>query len=171
MADSTICLIMPLNVKNFFLCIFALSAGLSSFQLVSRTIDHRLHPAAHPLHSLSQQFVGLKKPFIGVARAGYYTDKNLDLPLVIAQFEQAQYILAPTVLEINTTGLPLVIFDCTSPQVAIAKIKELGLVPISASNTGLILAINPKTSENLSFPRASAKQPPKGVNGNPEKSP
>ena len=133
---------MLLNARNFLLGCFALSAALSTVQLVQRTIEHRLSPAGRPLHSLSEQFVGLRKLFNQMPRAGYYTDKDLNLPLVIAQFEQAQYMLAPTLLEINNTSLPLVIFDCSSPQIALSKIRELNLVPVSASNTGLILAVN-----------------------------
>ena len=133
---------MGLNAKNAILALLGLSALTSAVELAGRTIDHRLHPAAMPLHSLTGQFIGLQNAFAHVLRAGYYTDKNLDAPLTIAQFEQAQYVLAPTVLELNNTNLPLIIFDCTSPAVALAKIKELSLTPVSVSNTGLILAVN-----------------------------
>ncbi len=120
-----------------------LSASISLFQLTGRSIVQEQKPAGMPLHSLADQFRGLEKVFNGLPRAGYYSDKNMDIPVAIAQFEQAQYILAPTVLELNNTSLPLIIFDCTSPAIAMAKIKELGLKPLSASNTGIILAINP----------------------------
>ena len=116
-------------------------------QLSIRTIQEQTHPQATQLHSLAAQFSGLQPVFAHVPRAGYYSDKNMDWPLAIAQFEQAQYRLAPTVLELNNTNLPIVIFDCTSPAIAMAKIKELGLVPVSASNTGIILALNPKGAQ------------------------
>ena len=133
----------PLNVKNAALGLLALSAAVSTVELAGRSLNHYLHPSPAPLHSLAAQFIGLQKVFAGVSRAGYYTDKNLDFPIAIAQFEQAQYVLAPTVLELNNTSLPLVIFDCTTPAIALAKIKELNLTPVSASNTGIILAMSP----------------------------
>jgi hypothetical protein len=55
--------------------------------------------------------------------------KTLGNTLAIAQFEQAQYMLAPTVLDLNHTQYHWVIFDCTSPQVAMEAIKHLGLTP------------------------------------------
>ncbi len=133
---------MNLNIKNGLLCFLALSAALSAGKLTARTLKQSLHPSRAPLHSLAAQLAGLGKVFANVPRAGYFSDKDMEAPLVIAQFEQAQYVLAPTVLDLNNTSLPVVIFDCTSPAVALAKIKELGLTPMSASNTGLILAAN-----------------------------
>lgn len=135
---------MRLNKQLIFLYIFGLSTAWSVIQLSRHTLDVMTHPQGMPLHALSEQFTGLQGAFKNVPRAGYYSDKNMDIPVAIAQFEQAQFVLAPTVLELNNTNLPLIIFDCTSAQVALDKIKELKLTPISASSTGIILAINPK---------------------------
>ena len=135
---------MTLNIRNAVLGLLLLSALASSVGLLVRTVNEYLHPSMSPLHGLTEQFTGLKRAFAHVPRAGYYTDKNMEHPLAIAEFEQAQYVLAPTVLELNNTSLPLTIFDCTRPEICIAKIKELKLVPISASSTGLILAANPQ---------------------------
>ncbi len=131
-------------MRTVFLTLLALSAGLSLLQLSIRTYTQLTQPHRMQLHDLAAQFAGLQPLFAHIPLAGYYTDKDMALPLSIAQFEQAQYMLAPTVLELNNTSLPLVIFDCTTPETAVAKIKELGLVPLSASNTGIILAENPK---------------------------
>ena len=128
--------------KSFLVCIF-LSLLISLSQLTVRAIMQYAHPAAMPLHSLAAQFTGLQSTLAHIPRAGYYTDKNMELPLAIAQFEQAQYVLAPTVLELNNTALPLVIFDCTSPAIALAKIKTLGFQPVSANDSGIVLALNP----------------------------
>ena len=95
-----------------------------------------------PLHSLGFQFMGLENVFKDVRTVGYYTDKNLDNPLSIAQFEQAQYILTPTVLDLNHTQYRWVIFDCTSPQAALDAIKKLDFTPMKARN-GIIVALNP----------------------------
>ena len=95
-----------------------------------------------PLHSLGFQFLGLDKIFKGVRTVGYYTDKDLDNPLAVAQFEQAQYMLAPTVLDLNGTQHRWVIFDCTNPKTALTVIQFLGFVPLKI-NHGIILARNP----------------------------
>ncbi|MBI4308715.1 MAG: hypothetical protein HY591_00115 [Candidatus Omnitrophica bacterium] len=136
-----------INRMHIFTALFVLSALISLVQLTGRTIQQQTQRPAMPLHSLTEQFMGLEKAFAHAARAGYYTDKNMEHPLAIAQFEQAQYVLAPTVLELNNTSLPLIIFDCTSPAAALAKIKELKLIPVSANNTGIILAVNPRVNK------------------------
>ena len=53
----------------------------------------------------------------------------------------------PTVSRLARTALPLVIFDCTSPAIALAKIKELGFQPISANDSGIVLALNPNGAQ------------------------
>ena len=117
---------------------------ISLIQLSLRTIGEQSPGAQMGLHTLAYQFIPLQNIFKNIPRAGYYTDKNLEHPLAIAQYEQAQYVLAPTVLELGNTQLPLIIVDCTTPQIALEKIKKLKLTPISASPSGIILAVNPK---------------------------
>jgi hypothetical protein len=107
-------------------------------QAIAQLEDH----TTIPLHSLGYQFMGLENVFKGVRTVGYYTDKDLNNPIAIAQFEQAQYMLVPTVLDLNHTQYHWVIFDCTSSQVAIQTAQRLGLTPLKAHN-GIILAFNP----------------------------
>ena len=133
-----------MNFKNIMLGLLGLSILVSIIQLGLRTIQEQQPQSQFGLHSLSYQFVPLQPVFKNIPRAGYYTDKNLDIPLAVAQYEQAQYVLAPTLLELNNTDLPLIIFDCTTPEIAIAKMKELKLIPITQSPTGLFLATNPQ---------------------------
>jgi hypothetical protein len=121
-----------------------LCAAFSSAQLTLQVVAHQTHPAAAPLHTLGQKFQGLEKVLNNQRAIGYYTDKNIEHPLVIAQFEQAQYLLAPAVLDLNNTDHPFVIFDCSSAEIAIAKMKELKLIPLKANNVGIILAANPQ---------------------------
>lgn len=103
-------------------------------------MDHSQHQSSF----LGDQFKEIAPLINHLRRAGYYTDKDLEDRRAIAQFEQAQYILAPTILDLNNTQYPLVIFDCSTPQVALQKINELGLKPLSMNNLGVILALNPK---------------------------
>ena len=136
---------MPnLKFKDIALGMMCVSIMISLIQLSLRTIQEQSPVSQMGLHTLAYQFIPLQNVFKDIPRAGYYTDKNMEHPLAIAQYEQAQYILAPTVLELGNTQLPLIIFDCTTVPVAIGKIKELKLMPISISPSGLILVANPK---------------------------
>ena len=133
---------MIFNKKTVLTALFVACAMVSLFQSVIRAVQQRTEPSV-PLHSLTREFTGLTQAFAHIERAGYYSDKNMDFPLAIAQFEQAQYVLAPTVLELNNTSLPVVIFDCATAKAALDKIKELKLIPVSANTSGIVLAVNP----------------------------
>ena len=120
-----------------------LCTAFNGASLSLQILNHQLKPSQAPLHTLGDRFKGLETVFTHQRVVGYYTDKNIEDALVVAQYEQAQYLLAPTVLDINHTDHPFVIFDCSSPEVAIRTIKDLGLQPIKANNLGIVLAINP----------------------------
>jgi len=130
------------NLKiSLFICLI-LAAVFNIFQAYAQAIGEILDHTTIPLHSLGFQFMGLENVFKDVRTVGYYTDKDLTNSLAIAQFEQAQYMLAPTVLDLNHTQYHWVIFDCTSPQAALEAIKHLGFTPLKI-NHGIILAFNP----------------------------
>ncbi|MBF0489741.1 MAG: hypothetical protein HQL15_03875 [Candidatus Omnitrophica bacterium] len=131
-------------MRKAVLILLILCAAFNVLQLTLQILGHQIHPSTRPFHSLGDQFKGLEVILGHERTVGYYTDKNMDNTLAIAQFEQAQYLLAPTVLDLNQTNHPFVLFDCTSAEVAINKIKELGLQPLKANNTGIVLAINPQ---------------------------
>ena len=125
----------------FFTCLI-LAAAFNLLTAYAQAIAQLQDRTSIPLHSLGFQFMGLENVFKDVRTVGYYTDKDLNNPLAIAQFEQAQYMLAPTVLDLNHTQYHWVIFDCTSPQVAMEAIQHFGFTPLKI-NHGIILAFNP----------------------------
>jgi hypothetical protein len=125
----------------FFICLL-LAAVFDLFAAYTQAITQLNDRTTVPLHSLGFQFMGLENVFKGIRTVGYYTDKDLNNTLAIAQYEQAQYMLAPTVLDLNHTQYRWVIFDCTSPQAALEAIKHWGLTPMKINN-GIILALNP----------------------------
>jgi hypothetical protein len=130
------------KLKIIFLSCMILVAVLDLFQAYAQAIFQLQDRTTIPLHSLGFQFMGLENVFKDIRTVGYYTDKDLTNPIAIAQFEQAQYMLVPTILDLNHTQYHWVIFDCTSPQVAMEAIKSLGLTPMKI-NHGIILAFNP----------------------------
>lgn len=96
-----------------------------------------------PYVFLGVKFLGLKD-FVGhVQYIGYYTDKDLDQNQNAMQFSQAQYVLAPVILDLNNLRHEFIVFDCTSPKAAMDKIKEIGAVPLRVNQFGVILAGNP----------------------------
>lgn len=129
------------NLKRIFIVLLFIAAAFNFLQAYVQALGQLQDRTTVPLHSLSYQFMGLESVFKNVPVVGYFTDKNLNNTLAIAQFEQAQYILAPTVLDLNQTKYHWVIFDCTSPQVALDAIKHFGFTPLKI-NHGIILAYN-----------------------------
>jgi len=130
------------KLKQFFLICLLLVAAFNLIEAYSQGIKQLQDHTSVPLHSLGFQFMGLEQIFKDVHTVGYFTDKDLNNPLAIAQFEQAQYMLVPTVLDLNHTQYHWVIFDCTTPQVAMNEIHKLGFIPLKA-NHGIVLALNP----------------------------
>jgi hypothetical protein len=130
-------------MRNAFLILLGACILVNSFQLGVRILSHSQQQSGF----LGDQFAPLLPVFANVRKAGYYTDKDLNDARAIAQFEQAQYVLAPTVLDLNNTNHPLVILDCSSPQAAKQKLEELGLKAISMSNSGIVLAVNPQLGD------------------------
>jgi len=131
------------KLKSFFFICLVLVAGFNLYRAYTQAINQLQDRTSIPLHSLGFQFMGLENVFKGVRTVGYYTDKDLSNSLAIAQFEQAQYMLAPTVLDLNpSTQYHWVIVDCTSLQAAKEAIQRMGLTPLKF-NHGIILAFNP----------------------------
>lgn len=97
-----------------------------------------------PFIFIGAQFKGLTDSLEGLEKIGYYTDRSLDEKFAAAQFAQAQYMLIPTILDLNNTNYPFVIFDFIDKSESIENIKQLNMIPVSISPSGIILAKNPK---------------------------
>ncbi len=134
---------MVRKLKIIFIISVVLVAAFNLLSSYAQAIFQLADRKTIPLHSLGFQFIGLENIFKDERVVGYYTDKDLKEPLAIAQFEQAQYMLAPTVLDLDHTHYRWVIVDCTSLQAAMEAIRRLGLTPLKAHNN-IILAYNPE---------------------------
>ena len=86
-------------------------------------------------------FEGLEKVFQNIEYVGYYTDRNVEEPKNNMRLSQAQFILAPTILDINDTSHKFTLFDCSNEIIAFNKIKELDLIPVKKNKDGIILTI------------------------------
>lgn len=121
-----------------FLCWLVLALNLvTCFQGLSKIITSR---QIMPYVFWGLKFSGLNGLLKAQRSAGYYTDKNMDERFNALQFAQAQYVLAPVILELNNTEHEFIIFDCSTARKALEKIKELGAVPLRVNPTGVIIA-------------------------------
>ncbi len=87
---------------------------------------------------VGQEFYGLDKILKNIPTIGYYTDKDLTRADNNARFSQAQYVIAPTILDINNTTHEFTLFDCRSENIAMNTIKEINATIIQ-KRSGLIL--------------------------------
>lgn len=84
-------------------------------------------------------FYGLDNVFKGIPYIGYFTDKDLEEAAHNKQFSEAQYTIAPTILDINNTEHEFILFDCLDESLALKKIQEIHAT-ILQKRGGLILA-------------------------------
>lgn len=86
------------------------------------------------------KFSGLDDILKGAQYVGYYTDKDQSDKKNSAQFSQAQYILAPAILDFNNLNHEFILFDCTTEKKAFSKIREMRAMPLRKNRFGIILA-------------------------------
>ena len=89
---------------------------------------------------IGKQFMGLENFTRDIEFIGYYTDKDMADDKNAMEFSHAQYILAPSVLELNNLNHEYILFVCRKESTAREIIKTLNLKPLKRSPTGLILA-------------------------------
>ena len=93
-----------------------------------------------PLFFMGAIFTSLDKILKDTKYVGYITDKSMDVNNYAAQFAQAQYILAPTILELNNPNHEFLILDCTNESITKEKLIENKAIPIKKNKFGIILA-------------------------------
>ena len=123
-----------------------ISTGLNSGILLKEISEGNRLRSQNPALGLGYKFAGLENIFKNESHIGYYTDKNLDDAKDAMDFANAQYRLAPVVLDLNNTRHKFILFDCSNPATALSKIKELGLIPFKINQFGIVLTKNPSQS-------------------------
>lgn len=93
-----------------------------------------------PYQDIGGQYLALREFIKNERSVGYLTNKDLKEAKANANFSQAQYILAPTILRINETNHRYLILNYTHPELALKKLAELKATPLKANNFGIILA-------------------------------
>jgi hypothetical protein len=121
--------------------IFLLSGLFHTYKDVSAFIRKR---KIQPYAFMGDQFKELRHTIKNIPRIGYYTDRSFSNIYTEAQFTQAQFILAPVILDLHSLEHPFIIFDYENRTTALEKIKNAGMLPILVNRQGIILARNPK---------------------------
>ena len=129
-----------LNLRYLFALAIILTITLNTADLIKETYKIEKQRESIPFYFSGFKFLGLEDIFRGVSHAGYYTDKDLSVKQNAAQFAEAQYILAPTILDFNNTDREFILFDCTTEEKALEKIRQIRAIPLKKNEHGIILA-------------------------------
>jgi hypothetical protein len=128
---------MTQHLKTIFLGLALILVAVNLVQLVPELIRER------PIVFAGIKFAGLGDVLKNETRVGYITDLTIEDSGNLAEYSQAQYMLAPVILELNNAQTPFLIVNCSSDAVAFEKLKSLGLQPLKRNQFGVILARNP----------------------------
>ena len=94
-----------------------------------------------PYQPIALEFIGLEQFTKDFKYMGYYTDIDIKKNEPAAKtFAQAQYWLAPTVLDFNNLNHEYIIFVCSNEETALKKIAEINALALTRNNLGMILA-------------------------------
>jgi len=121
---TVLCIIIIINIFNF------------NHSLRTSHLKRKLNPYLF----YGFIFSGLENVLKDVERVGYYTDRDTALDETAARFAQAQYILAPLIVDLNFADHEFILFDCTSEKTAMTFIESIGAIPIKKNKFGIILA-------------------------------
>jgi hypothetical protein len=126
------------NLKTIFLFLCLILIFFNTCQLIQTLAPNR------PIAFSGMKFAGLNDVLKNETQIGYVTDLDANDSQNLAEFEQAQYMLAPAILEWNNTATRLLIVNCSSDATAIEKLIKLGAQPLKRNQFGIILAQNPR---------------------------
>jgi len=134
---------LPLT-KKILWAIITLLAAINIVQTTMNLIS--IYPRRKPIafNFAGQKFDGLQKVLKNEKYVGYYTDQNVDTPKPGMELLQAQYMVAPLILDPNNIEHHYVIVNCVNIPAAIQKFKALGARPITGNNNGLFLVERPE---------------------------
>ncbi len=142
--DTTDFLARLMNPQKLFLAVLVMAIAVNSFNFFEALQRMRQKRKTSPFIFYGIIFSGLENIFKNVKYVGYFTDKDQNRDETAAEFAQVQYALAPAILDLNYQKHKFILFDCTNEDIAMAKIKELGAVPLKRNKFGIILAKQPQ---------------------------
>lgn len=124
------------KLRIFFLSLLFGLICFNSYQLILNLTPNR------PIAFTGIKFAGLSDVLKNETHIGYITDFDLKDDRNLAEYEQAQYMLAPAILEHNNSQTRFLIINCSTDTASFQKLKELGAQPLKRNQFGVILAVN-----------------------------
>ncbi|MBF0523014.1 MAG: hypothetical protein HQL24_08180 [Candidatus Omnitrophica bacterium] len=125
--------------QKIFSGLLILLIGLNLFGFMKEFFSYQKIRRFFPHQFAGYKFLGLQSVLKGEPIIGYYTDKNLDDPKNNKDFSQAQFVLAPIILDVNNMRHRYIILDCSNKDIALEKMNKLNASPVKVSSTGIIL--------------------------------
>ena len=136
---------LNLNRKQWLLVIFL--TGYSIVNLFVLGEDIRMifnYHRAIDYNKIGYQFEGLQEYLKGQEYVGYFSEVDLRKDAASKLFAQAQYVLAPVILDPENLNHKYIILVCRQPKTAFDKIKQLNVAPLLMNErNGVILAQRP----------------------------
>ena len=139
----------PLNFKKYPLIPAIIILGIAGFNGFHLLQSLPLGTQPRTSHNqLLLQTPGLEyldfRPFLNqTTQAGFLTDKPMNPENNDGQFLAAQYILAPTRLELNNPQNSMFLIDATSLPAAMRMLKDVHASPVYVNPYGKVLAHKP----------------------------
>ena len=133
--------------RLFFIILLSIVVVINCSRTYKDLIDKKILRSLMPAQFPGLKFSGLKEILTGfadVSHIGYYTDMSLDDIPPAMQFSQAQFVLAPIILDLDYKQHEFILLDCSSEKVALRKIKELKAIPLKKNAFGIILIRKPE---------------------------
>jgi hypothetical protein len=126
------------HLKAIFLGSCLILIAFNSVLLVRSLVPDR------PVGFSGLKFAGLHDILKNETHIGYWTDLDLKDDRNLAEYEQAQFMLAPAILDINSTSTRFFIVNCSSDEAAAQRLMLIGAEPLKRNQFGVILARNPE---------------------------
>ncbi len=120
--------------KKLFLGCCLVLIVVNSFQLFQK-----LSPQ-HPINFSGLKFSGLDDILEHETIIGYTSDLDIKETGPLADYEQAQYMLAPIVLDIINPAHKFIVINPSNDTAALDKLKEFKARPLLRNQFGVILA-------------------------------
>jgi hypothetical protein len=122
-------------LNSCFLSLCCVLIIVNAFQLFQKLGPGR------PVAFAGLKFSGLGEKLKEESTVGYVSDLDIKNPGPLAEYQQAQYILAPVLLDIQQPSRHrYVLINCSDDASAIQKLKELNARPLLRNQFGVIFA-------------------------------
>lgn len=131
-------------IKKIYSCIPILLSliivGINLFYMGVHTSLAYKKSKSVPYYEPGAQFYDFRDQLKGVKKMGYLTNKDLSPEKNDGNFLQAQYIFAPTILDLNNSNYRFNLLDYSNQIYVFYKIKELNPIRYVDNEYGLVLA-------------------------------